>query len=1435
MIRRLLSLVVALALAAVSFGAEPGELPALTQHELVQGFRDGYVLAKPRVERLPGVDAAEKGEGLVLHRRFDRVGGLRLLRLPQGDTASAAVRRLRKTGRYEFVEPDYVRHASAIPNDPYFGQQWALLNTGSNGPGSGIAGADISATTAWGTRTSASTVIVAVIDTGLRMTHTDIAANLWTNPQENLDGYTGDLHGINSTVPVLSVNNGNPNDDDGHGTHVAGILGAVGNNGTGISGVAWQVQIMPLKFLDSSGNGSTANEVTCIDFAISHGANLINASFGSSAYSQSELLAIQTAGNAGIIFVAAAGNIPESNDLTPSYPANYPLDNIVAVGCSDNRDDLAYFTSYGSGAVDLFAPGDSILSLYNTSDTATATLSGTSMSTPMVTGALALLKAQFPSDTYRQLINRLLSTVDAKANFRGRAQSGGRLNLAAALTSASNRPFNNAFASRAHIQGWSVTARSNNAGATREAGEPAISGDPGGASLWWEWTAPATGPVSIRTAGSSYPTLLGVYTGASLTSLNPVAVADQPGNGASAASFTATAGTTYEIATDGQSGASGLTVLNIGYANDSFSQPAVLSGPSVTVTSTNANATLETGEPRIQGTTGGHSLWYHWTAPASGQYQVSVFSPDFDTLVAVYTGSTLSSLNLVASAKGGGMGSSQLTTGSTCVCTFTATVGTTYSVTVDGAVISDNYTGLNSGQFTLTIADSSWQVLTGDSVTGAPAVGPDGSVYVGSDDGILYAVNASGATKWTYTTGSAIDTSSATVSADGSAVYASSEDGYLYAISAANGSLLWRYQLSATPACSPTLASDGSIYVKDSGSTLYAVNPTGSRKWASTVPGASYASPVVAADGTIYIGTDGGTLYAIDPSNGADKWTFSAASAIYTAVAVDASGTVYFGTLGGTVYAVDSTGRQLWSHQAASSITSSPALGSNGAVYFGCYDHNLYALNSASGAQLWTSPLGGEVRASSPTVDSNGLVYVGCYDGLVYAINPDGSLNRTYATGNLVRSSPTLAGGMLYIGSSDHHVYAFPVGAALSASAWPTYLGNSDRTGRAPAQAPVLTTSPQSWAAAAGTSITLSAAAYGTAPITYQWYLNGNAIPGATSPTLALGYAGTTQSGAYTVRAANSAGSVTSPVATVSVSYAAKLTNISARAAVGTGGNILIAGFSLAGSGSRQVLLRGVGPGLNATFGLTGILATPQLALYDGATTPLVVATDTGWGNAPVAGPSAVPASPATAPATIMAAVGAFSLAAGSADCAMLVTPPAGSFTAQLSGVNATTGIGLAEIYDADSGPAPERLSNISARASVGTGGNILIGGFSISGTTSETVLIRGVGPGLNATFGLTGILATPQLALYDGTSQPKVIATNTGWANAPVAGTSAVQAGILVATTAVMTQVGAFGLAAGSADCAMVATLPPGSYTAQLTGVNSTTGIGLIEVYEVP
>ena len=263
-----------------------------------------------------------------------------------------------------------------------------------------------------------------------------------------------------------------------------------------------------------------------------------------------------------------------------------------------------------------------------------------------------------------------------------------------------------------------------------------------------------------------------------------------------------------------------------------------------------------------------------------------------------------------------------------------------------------------------------------------------------------------------------------------------------------------------------------------------------------------------------------------------------------------------------------------------------------------------------------------------------------------------------------------------------------------------------------------------------------------------------------------------------------------------------RIINLSARSTVGTGGNILIAGFVINGTGSKQILLRGIGPTLGQ-FGVSQPLAQPNLALISSGGTTL--ATNSTWGG----GATLTQA---------FAQVGAFALPSGSADAALLRATGAGAYTSQLSGLSGTTGVGLAEIYDADTGTPAARLINISARASVGTGSNILIAGFVISGNTPEKVVIRGIGPTLSL-FGVTGSLATPQLVLYD--SGNNALQVNSTWGGGP----SLAQA---------FAQVGAFALPSASADAAILVTLPPGAYTAELSGVSGATGVGLAEVYEV-
>jgi hypothetical protein len=294
--------------------------------------------------------------------------------------------------------------------------------------------------------------------------------------------------------------------------------------------------------------------------------------------------------------------------------------------------------------------------------------------------------------------------------------------------------------------------------------------------------------------------------------------------------------------------------------------------------------------------------------------------------------------------------------------------------------------------------------------------------------------------------------------------------------------------------------------------------------------------------------------------------------------------------------------------------------------------------------------------------------------------------------------------------------------------------------------------------------------------------------------------------GSYSVVVTNSAGSTQSNVALLDV-VPPRLFALSCRAKVGAGGDALIPGFIIGGTGSRQILVRASGPAL---AGVSGVLAQPQLKLYRvGETNPIV--TNTGWSSGPAAETAALQAA--------FTAANLSQYPNGSADCALLATVNAGSaYTATVSGVGGATGVVLVEVYESGAGDA--RLAALSCRAQVGTNDDILINGFIILGSAPRQVIVRAKGPGLD---GVAGVLAQPTLKLFDAAGVK--LAENIGWGTAPNSDA------VLAATTSVGLQP----FAPGSADCAILTTLSPGGYTAQIAGLNGTTGVALIEVYEVP
>ena len=362
-----------------------------------------------------------------------------------------------------------------------------------------------------------------------------------------------------------------------------------------------------------------------------------------------------------------------------------------------------------------------------------------------------------------------------------------------------------------------------------------------------------------------------------------------------------------------------------------------------------------------------------------------------------------------------------------------------------------------------------------------------------------------------------------------------------------------------------------------------------------------------------------------------------------------------------------------------------------------------------------------------------------------------------------------------------------------------------------------ITKQPQPLAIAARSGAIFSVEAIGAPPISYQWLQNGSPITGATGPNLYLSNVTTAQAGNYSVVVSTSAGTATSDPALLALSTApTRLANIASRGVAANAANVLTAGFVVTGTGTKQMLIRVVGPSLGS-LGITGFLADPSLDLLD--STQKILQTNDNWGTQS-GGATAV-----TAINQATTRVGAFPLPANSRDAVVLATLNAGSYTVQAHGAANSTGVALVEVYDASTGLTGPKAINLSTRANVGTGENILIAGFVVNGTVSRRILVRGIGPTLrNFGLGPNAVLADPQLKLLNASGA--TLATNDNWASGDNA------AYIASASTAA----GAFPLANGSADSAIIIMLAPGSYTAQLSGVGTTnnTGIALLEVYDV-
>lgn len=408
--------------------------------ELIVKFRDGSTTAaQDTVRRGMG---AQKIETLGRGKGFK--GDLELMRLPAGADLAGAVRTLSANPNVEYAEPNWTYQHTAVSNDTYYtnGSLWGMYGdatTPANQYGS-------QAGEAWAAgHTDCSGVLVGVIDEGIYFNHTDLAANIWTNPYDPVDGvdndgngYVDDVRGWDFDGNSNNINSGGANDD--HGTHVSGTIAGVGGNGAGVAGVCWSgVKLISGRFLGRRG-GTTANAIRAVDYFTDlktrHGLNIVatNNSWGGGGFSQGLQDAIERANAAGILFVAAAGNSGANNDTTASYPSNYPNANIIAVAALTSTGAMATYSQYGATTVDICAPGSAVYSTVPASSkgslvSAYASYSGTSMATPHVTGGVALYASSHPGASAANIKSAILGSVTPTTSCAGKTVTGGRLNV----------------------------------------------------------------------------------------------------------------------------------------------------------------------------------------------------------------------------------------------------------------------------------------------------------------------------------------------------------------------------------------------------------------------------------------------------------------------------------------------------------------------------------------------------------------------------------------------------------------------------------------------------------------------------------------------------------------------------------------------------------------------------------------------------------------------------------------------------------------------------------------------------------------------------------------------------------------------------------------------------------------------------------------------
>ena len=612
--------------------------------------------------------------GMRIERQLDFVPGLVVLDVETGGqqvkTLAVApgnaerarlldqMQTLRASGLFRYVQPDYVKHALRNPTDQAYvnGTLWGLRNIGGQG---GLAGADISASRAWDLTTGSTNVIVAIIDTGIRYTHQELVKQMWQNPNEipnngiddDNNGFVDDVYGINAINMT-----GDPLDSQDHGTHVSGTIGAAANDGNPHVGVTWQVRLMGCKFIGALG-GTTADAITCIGYALTNQASIMNNSWGGGPFEPSLFDAIAAVRRAGVLFVAAAGNDGADNDVDPHYPSNYELDNIISVAALDRADRLAVFSDYGATTVHLGAPGVDIFSSISTRDDAYEYFDGTSMAAPHVSGVAALIRALYPSSSLAEVRERILRTAVPVPSLDGITITGARVNAYNALVAAPTGqlamsvlpPEGSALLGGTDVSIFvevtdtfsvtNATVRGNVVGGS-------------GVAFVNDGTPPDV------TAGD------GIYSGTMPVPLAATNVvlhvsANAPGK----------TGVTNDF-----------HYLVVGLpGNDDFENADKIPTPGGSVLANNTYATLQPREPlHADVPSVSATLWWNWSPAVDGPVLLDTAGSSFDTVSAVYTGDVLTDLREIASVDDVGARRQGY-------LTFNSRAATTYRIVVGGA------------------------------------------------------------------------------------------------------------------------------------------------------------------------------------------------------------------------------------------------------------------------------------------------------------------------------------------------------------------------------------------------------------------------------------------------------------------------------------------------------------------------------------------------------------------------------------------------------------------------------------------------------------------------------------------------------------------------------------------------------------------------------